>query len=113
MTITHNQEHGENMEHELNKKACEAVAEHIYEYLDSEMTTADADKMRAHVAECSPCLAELSIDELIKSALKRSCAEQAPERLRARIRAQFTQTTVTESSGTQTSYSHTSVVISE
>jgi len=79
---------------EPGSEACQNVANHIYEYLDSEMTQADADRMRAHVAECSPCLAELSIDELIRQALKRSCAERAPEHLRARIVAQYTATTV-------------------
>lgn len=108
MTEQPNEECGDKLEHELDKGACESVAEHIYEYLDSEMTEEDANTMRAHVAECSPCLAELSIDELIKRALKRSCAEQAPTHLRDRIRAQFTQTTITENG-----FSHTSVVISE
>ncbi len=84
------------MEHELDSEKCKSVAEHIYEYLDSEMTEQDAERMRSHVAECSPCLAELSIDELIKAALKRSCAERAPEHLRVRIRAHFTSVTVTE-----------------
>lgn len=83
---SHSSDHG----HVPTSNECENVAEHIYEYLDSEMTEADAARMRAHVAECSPCLAEMSIDELIRGALKRSCAEQAPEELRIRIRAQFT-----------------------
>lgn len=69
---------------------CDNIAAHIFEYLDSEMTEQDATRMRSHVAECSPCLAELSIDEMIKRVLKRSCTEQAPEHLRVRIRAQFT-----------------------
>lgn len=88
--------HGEGLGHEVTKKDCEAVAHHIFEYLDSEMTQEDAEKMRTHVAECDPCLAELSIDELIKRVLKRSCQEKAPSQLRDRIRAQFTSVTVTE-----------------
>lgn len=74
----------------LNTTDCDNIAAHIFEYLDSEMTSVDAEKMRSHVAECSPCLAELSVDEMIKRVLKRSCTEQAPEHLRVRIRAQFT-----------------------
>lgn len=68
---------------------CEHVLTHLYEYLDSEMTPADEHRMRAHVAHCSPCLAELSLEELVKKLVRRSCSEQAPEELRLRIRAQI------------------------
>ena len=73
----------------VSKTDCDNVAAHIFEYLDGEMGPMDV----ARVAECVPCLAELSIDEMIKRVLKRSCAEQAPENLRVRIRAQFTTVT--------------------
>ncbi|MDO8144189.1 MULTISPECIES: mycothiol system anti-sigma-R factor [Isoptericola] len=69
---------------------CEHALHHLYEYLDSEMTEADEDRMRAHVAHCSPCLAELSVEELVKKLVKRSCAEQAPATLRLRIHEQLT-----------------------
>ncbi|WP_166849726.1 mycothiol system anti-sigma-R factor [Isoptericola sp. BMS4] len=69
---------------------CEHALVHLYEYLDSEMTPADERRMRAHVAHCSPCLAELSVEELVKQLVKRSCAERAPETLRLRIHEQIT-----------------------
>lgn len=69
---------------------CEHALHHLYEYLDSEMTEDDEDRMRAHVAHCSPCLAELSVEELVKKLVKRSCAEQAPATLRLRIHEQLT-----------------------
>ena len=69
---------------------CDDVIAHLFEYLDSEMTDSDADRMRAHVADCNPCLAELSIDELVKRLLRRSCTEQAPEHLRMKIHLQIT-----------------------
>ncbi|PFG32587.1 mycothiol system anti-sigma-R factor [Sanguibacter antarcticus] len=68
---------------------CDNVIERLFEYLDSEMTADDAEKMRTHVAECSPCLAELGIDEMVKRLLRRSCVEQAPEYLRLRIHEQI------------------------
>ncbi|WP_066465019.1 mycothiol system anti-sigma-R factor [Sanguibacter suarezii] len=68
---------------------CDDVIAHLFEYLDSEMTDSDAERMRAHVADCSPCLAELSIDELVKRLLRRSCTEQAPEHLRLKIHLQI------------------------
>ncbi|MBE7700729.1 mycothiol system anti-sigma-R factor [Oerskovia sp. Sa1BUA8] len=69
---------------------CEHALKHLYEYLDSEMTSDDEVRMRAHVAHCSPCLAELSAEELVKQLVRRSCHEQAPAELRLRIQAQFT-----------------------
>ena len=69
---------------------CEHALNHLYEYLDSEMTPEDELRMRAHVAHCSPCLAELSTEELVKRLVRRSCVERAPERLRVRIHEQLT-----------------------
>ncbi|WP_402466611.1 mycothiol system anti-sigma-R factor [Isoptericola aurantiacus] len=75
---------------------CDHALTHLYDYLDSEMTEADEQRMRAHVAHCSPCLAELSIEELVKKLVKRSCAEHAPETLLVRIRQQITVMTVSD-----------------
>jgi anti-sigma factor (TIGR02949 family) len=69
---------------------CEHALAHLYEYLDSEMTPDDEQRMRAHVAHCSPCLAELSVEELVKRLVRRSCVERAPETLRVRIHEQLT-----------------------
>lgn len=69
---------------------CEHVLKHLYEYLDSEMTPGDEERMRAHVAHCSPCLAELSVEDLVKQLVRRSCTERAPETLRVRIYQQLT-----------------------
>ena len=80
--IPHEPAHGES--------ECEHALNHLYEYLDSEMTADDELRMRAHVAHCSPCLAELSIEELVKRLVRRSCAERAPDTLRVRIHEQLT-----------------------
>ncbi len=80
--IPHESAHGES--------ECEHALTHLYEYLDSEMTPEDEQRMRAHVAHCSPCLAELSTEELVKQLVKRSCAERAPAALRLRIHEQLT-----------------------
>lgn len=90
---------------------CEHALTHLYEYLDSEMTPEDEMRMRAHVAHCSPCLAELSVEELVKQLVRRSCHEQAPAGLRERIHAQLTvMTTPTIVATTTTVVSSTTVV---
>ena len=71
---------------------CEHALVHLYEFLDSEMTADDEQRMRAHLAHCSPCLAELSAEEIVKKLVRRSCVEQAPETLRVRIHTQLTMT---------------------
>jgi anti-sigma factor (TIGR02949 family) len=80
--IPHEPAHGES--------ECDHALSHLYEYLDSEMTPEDEQRMRAHVAHCSPCLAELSTEELVKQLVRRSCAERAPAGLRLRIHEQLT-----------------------
>jgi anti-sigma factor (TIGR02949 family) len=77
---------------------CDHVVGHLYEYLDSEMTSDDAARMRAHLAHCSPCLAELGLDELVRQLLRRSCSDRAPAELRARLHAQFSVTSVSVTS---------------
>ena len=75
---------------------CEHALKHLYEYLDSEMTPEDEQRMRAHVAHCSPCLTELSVEDLVKQLVRRSCSERAPDTLRVRIHEQLTVMTVAE-----------------
>lgn len=75
--------------HDTPGSECEHALQHLYEYLDSEMKPEDEQRMRAHVAHCSPCLAELSVEDLVKQLVKRSCAERAPETLRLRIHEQI------------------------
>ena len=67
---------------------CRHALDHLYEFLDSQMSPADEARMRAHVAQCSPCLAELSVEEIVRALVRRSCHERAPAQLRARIYAQ-------------------------
>ncbi len=77
--------------HEIEGESeCEHALVHLNEYLDSEMTPADEQRMRDHLAHCAPCLAELSAEELVKQLVKRSCVERAPEALRLRIHTQLT-----------------------
>ncbi len=71
-----------------SKPDCAHALDHLYEYLDSEMTAEDQLHMRAHLAHCTPCLAELSLEEMVKEIVRRSCHEQAPPHLRMRIQAQ-------------------------
>lgn len=72
----------------LPKEECEEVIEHIEGFLSSDRTAADESVLRRSVSESVGFLADLTVDELIRAMMKRSCCETAPEALRVRIRAQ-------------------------
>ncbi len=69
---------------------CEVALGHLFEFLDSELPEADADRIRAHLEYCEPCLAEYDIEEHVRALVKRSCCESAPVTLHVRIREQLT-----------------------
>ena len=69
---------------------CEEALEHLYEYLDAEMSEVQLDRLRAHIEECTTCLDEVSRERELRIVLKRSCAEVAPDALRMRVRTQLT-----------------------
>ena len=69
---------------------CEEALEHLYEYLDAEMSAVQLDRLRAHIDECTTCLDEVSRERELRIVLKRSCAEVAPDALRMRVRTQLT-----------------------
>jgi mycothiol system anti-sigma-R factor len=65
---------------------CSAALQRLWGYLDKELSADDEDELRDHLAGCPPCLAEYSIDVVLKNVVRRSCHEEAPDRLRLRIR---------------------------
>ena len=73
---------------------CSAALERLWSYLDKELTADDEDELREHLAGCPPCLAEYSIDVVLKDLVRRSCQEAAPEDLRVRIRQTLLQVRV-------------------
>ena len=65
---------------------CEHVLERVYEFLDHEIDTASGDAIRAHLAECEPCLDRFDVEQAVKSLVNRCCGgDRAPDHLRVRI----------------------------
>jgi len=64
---------------------CAAAVHRLWTYLDRELNDDDAAELRDHLAGCPPCLAEYSIDVVLKDLVRRSCRTQAPAGLRVRI----------------------------
>ena len=66
---------------------CTQALSRLFEFLDAEISEADGDRIRQHLADCEPCLAEYDIEDHLKKLVRRSCHEQAPVELQLRIRA--------------------------
>lgn len=70
---------------------CSQALLRMFEYLDGEMTGADAHQIQAHLDECAECLRQYHLDQMVKIVVKRSCgAQQAPVTLRQTILQRLT-----------------------
>jgi anti-sigma factor (TIGR02949 family) len=69
---------------------CEQALGKLFEFLDSELPEADADRIREHLEYCEPCLAEYDVEEHVRALVRRSCSECAPVELHVRIRQSLT-----------------------
>jgi anti-sigma factor (TIGR02949 family) len=76
---------------------CEELLEHLFEFVDSEMTDGDRERLRRHVEECPTCREATDAETRIRVLLRRSCQEVAPTTLRLRV---LTQISVLRSGGT-------------
>lgn len=59
--------------------------ERIYEYLDGALTVEDLKQIASHLENCEDCTHESELEQMIRTAVKRSCSETAPETLRVTI----------------------------
>ncbi len=60
----------------------------VFELIDSELDSAECERLRAHLDECGPCMEEYERDLVLKALVRRSCACQpAPRTLRMQIMA--------------------------
>lgn len=73
---------------------CRDVLDRVYEYLDDELTHHDLVRIRQHLDECAPCLRQFDLEVALKTLVRRSCQEPAPDSLRTRIMARITEVRV-------------------
>ena len=84
------------------KQECLDVVEHIYEYVDGEVSPQALAAVREHLLSCPPCLEQHDVQVALKALVKRCCQDTAPASLRVRILARITETRVTEAHTTET-----------
>ncbi|MCA4132217.1 mycothiol system anti-sigma-R factor [Arthrobacter sp. M4] len=63
----------------------ETRMQRIYEYLDGALTIEDIEDIKNHLADCPECTVEYDLECLIRTMVKRSCVEAAPENLKTSI----------------------------
>jgi anti-sigma factor (TIGR02949 family) len=69
---------------------CTEALSRLFEFLDAEVGELDGDRIRQHLADCEPCLAEYDVEDHLKKLVRRSCLDAAPAELHLRIRQQLT-----------------------
>ena len=69
---------------------CRECVEHLYEYLDRELTPELEREIRAHLQDCPPCGEQHDFEALFLKFLRARCrAQGAPPDLKQRILAQL------------------------
>jgi anti-sigma factor (TIGR02949 family) len=65
---------------------CSEVLDHLYEYLDNEMSDESCTKFRQHFEECHPCLEKYGLEQAVKKLVKRCCgSDEVPTDLRSKV----------------------------
>lgn len=70
---------------EKEQHPCSEKLGHIYEYLDGTLSCEELQEMDDHLKHCEHCASEHDLECVIRSVVKRSCCEPAPENLKTKI----------------------------
>ena len=63
----------------------------LYEYLDGALSVDDLKEVREHLEDCEECAHEYDLECIIRSVVKRSCQEVAPNTLKTRIMSRISE----------------------
>jgi mycothiol system anti-sigma-R factor len=58
---------------------------HLFEYLDQELDGEIEEQVREHMHDCRSCFSRLEFEHSLKSHIRESGSESAPESLRKRV----------------------------
>jgi mycothiol system anti-sigma-R factor len=64
---------------------CQEALHTLYHYLDGELTAERRQVISNHLRECEPCLHAFDFEAELKVVIARSCRDQVPDHLRAKI----------------------------
>jgi mycothiol system anti-sigma-R factor len=77
-------------------RACEHAIEHIYFYLDSEITWYKRLRVRRHLRKCRHCCDAFDFEAHLKALIRQRGHDMAPPELFERLRALIDQETAEE-----------------
>ncbi|WP_307816604.1 mycothiol system anti-sigma-R factor [Nocardioides limicola] len=66
-------------------RECMEYLQQIVRLLDNELDASGCADVRRHLEECGPCRHAHDLERTVKQLVARSCAEKAPEDLRAKV----------------------------
>ncbi len=69
---------------------CDDLVSHLHQLLDAELEESECRRLQRHVDSCPACHEAADAEAHLRSLIRRSCAERAPDRLRIRVLAQIT-----------------------
>jgi anti-sigma factor (TIGR02949 family) len=64
---------------------CAKIMSLLEQYVDRELSSAEADQVQAHLEACPPCMQMFHFETAVRRLVRRACCEEAPPSLRARI----------------------------
>ena len=64
---------------------CQDALHTLYNYLDGELTKERRQAIQRHLSQCEPCLHAFDFEAELKVVIARSCRDQVPDHLRAKI----------------------------
>jgi mycothiol system anti-sigma-R factor len=75
---------------------CDEALTNLYQYLDREMASADSDRIRAHLEDCTGCLDVFEFEVRLKIVVRERLAEEVPSQFIERLRAALAKESVGE-----------------
>lgn len=64
---------------------CSSSLKHLYEFLDRELSPEQLRTIQAHLNACPECTDVKDFELMVREKMRSSCAQQAPEQLKARL----------------------------
>jgi len=64
---------------------CSSSLKHLYEFLDRELSPEQLRTVQTHLDACPDCADVKDFELMIREKMRSSCAQQAPEQLKARL----------------------------
>ena len=80
----------------MSGRNCDEALTNLYQYLDREMDSADSDRIRAHLDDCSGCFDIFEFEVRLKVVVRERLSEEVPPQFIERLRAALAKESVGE-----------------